>query len=437
MDADESLTGWASRRITEIDQALSRQMDAILHHPEFQKLESAWRGLKYLLDETRQYLLPPPHSPGRTDSGRTKACIRIKLLHARREEWESDFQYSARFDRSHFWREIFAHEFDTAGGEPFGVVLCDYEVDDLPSLRLMRDFSDAAMGAFCPTLFSAAPSLFDVADFSELARRVPEWNPAIRPEIISFRATPGASYAAILLPRVRLREPVCLDFSSTWPYREMMDTRKRDGALWGHAGWAYVAAVARTFGETGWLYSLASLDDERARTPIRDGGDQTFMTCEVYVGEKAARTLAGMGCMAACADRMGKGVGFPRPVAARVLEGRRGNGSDWLPCESSFPAMLAVCRFAHYLKVVTRNALGLPKGGAATIQSFVSGWLKDYVSENEKDTARPLMKQNVVVLEASDDEPGRFSASVRLWLKPVWGRRCEGLVEFPIGPSGT
>lgn len=442
-DADESafISGCLSRWITEIDQALSRQMDAIIHHPEFQKLESTWRGLRYLLDEAGGYLLPPPHSPGRTEVGRTKkACIRVKFFHGREDEWESDFQYAAQFDRSHFWTEIFAGEFDTAGGQPFGLVVCDYEINGLRSLRLMKEFSVTAQGAFCPVFFKASPLLFDIKDFSELARRAPEFNPALRPEIMSLRADRACSFAAVFLPRVRVRGPARLESSTTWPYREKLDTRSRDGALWGHAGWAYAAAVMKTFGETGWPYSLASLDDERARTPLgkSNGGEGgTFMTSEVYVGAKAAKALAAMGCVVASADRMGEGVIFPRPVVARLLEYGGAGGTDWMPCESSLPAMLAVCRFAHYLKIVARNELGTSKGGAAAVQSFISAWLKDYVSEREQDTVRPLVKQEVLVEDAKKGEPGRFSAKIRLWLKPVWGRRCEGRVDFSIGPDSV
>src|SRR5271157_1992126 len=40
------------RMIAELDQRLCQQVDEILHNPEVQKLESAWRSLKFLIDRT-------------------------------------------------------------------------------------------------------------------------------------------------------------------------------------------------------------------------------------------------------------------------------------------------------------------------------------------------------------------------------------------------
>ncbi len=432
----DDLPAWLSGQIAEIDRALSEQMDAILHHPEFQALESAWRGLAYLLAETKEHLLPAPHSPGRIRSAPGNAGLRIRILAARREEWEEDFSQAARFDRTHFWTEVFAREFDTAGGEPFGLLLCDYILEDRESLRLAEDFSKAAMGGFCPALFRAAPALFGARDFSRLSRKPPDWRDALAIDMEAFRAQPEAAFAALLLPDMRLREPHRLDSAAAWPYRERLHAATRHTALWGHAGWAYMALVMRTFAETGWVYSLDARPDGSAPAPLADEAGRP-MAAEVYIGAAAARRLSEMGCCAACPERTGGRLDFVRPATLlRMQPTLRAGSPDWLPSGDSLPAVLAVSRIAHFLKSAARERAGTFSASAASIQITVSGWLKDYVSDRDGDPARPLAKQEVEVKETPDGGPGRFGVRVRLWLKPVWGRRREGAFSFPIAVGG-
>ncbi len=432
----EDLLRWLSRQIADIDRALSRQMDAILHHPEFQALESAWRGLSYLLSETQAHLLPTAHSLGRIRSASGRPGLRIRIFAARRDEWEENFTQAARFDRAHFWTEVFAREFDTAGGEPFGLVLCDYRMGDKASLKLVEDFSKAAMGGFCPILFRAAPELFGAADFSRLCRKPPDWKPELAADMEGFRTQPEASFAALMLPDMRLREPYRLDGSAAWPYREQLDASGRQTALWGHAGWSYLASIMLTFVETGWVYSLDKRMDGTAPAPLADAGSRP-MAAEVYISAAVAARLSELGCCAVYAERTGESLDFVRPVTLfRIPRALRMENPDCLPSGDSLPAMLAVSRIAHFLKSAARERAGTFSATTSTIQQTLSGWLKDYVSDRDGDAARPLAKQEVEVTEVGDGGPGRFRVQVKLWLKPVWGRKREGDFSFPFSVGG-
>lgn len=431
------LPAWLSAQIAAIDRALSRQMDAVVQHPAFQSTESAWRGLAYLLEETKSFLLPTAHSVGRAHPAPGRPGLRIRFLAARREEWEEDFGQAARFDRTHFWNEVFAREFDTAGGEPFGLMLCDYVIGDKASVRLAEDFSKAAMGGFCPVLFRAAPELFGAEDFSKFCRKPPEYRFELAADIEGFRARPEASFAALTLPDMRLREPYRLDGGASWPYREQLRADGRRSALWGHAGWAHAASVMLTFAETGWVYSLDKRPDGAAPAPFADGGARP-MAAEVYIGADAAARLSEMGCCVAYAERSGERIGFVRPATLfRMPRTLRAGSPEWLPSGDSLPAVLAVSRIAHFLKIAARGRAGTFSATAPTIQTTFSGWLKDYVSDRDGDAARPLAKQEVDVTEVADGGPGRFSVRVRLWLKPVWGRRREGAFVFPFAVGGS
>ncbi len=434
--AVEDLPLWLSGQIAGIDRALSRQMDAILHHPEFQALESAWRGLSYLLAETQAHLLPVAHTPGRIRFTPDRPGLRVRILTARREEWEDDFEQAARFDRTHFWSEVFAREFDTAGGEPFGLVLCDYLIDGKESLRLMADFAKAAMGGFCPVLFRAAPELFGTVDFSRMCRKPPVWRPDLAADMEGFRVQPEASFVALLIPDMRLREPYHLDGAVAWPYREHLNAAGRQTALWGHAGWSYLVSVMLTFTETGWVYSLDSRMDGTAPAPLADDGSRS-MAAEVYIGTTAAARLSELGCCAAYAERTGESLDFARPTTLfRIPQTICKLNPDWLPSGDSLPAVLAVSRIAHFLKSAARERVGTFSATTTVIQQTFSGWLKDYVSDRDGDAARPLVKQDVKVTESEDGRPGRFRVYVKLWLKPVWGRKRESDFSFPLSVGG-
>lgn len=162
------------------------------------------------------------------------------------------------------------------------------------------------------------------------------------------------------------------------------------------------------------------------------------MSAEVYFGAAAAAGLSEMGCCAASAERSGESIDFVRPATLfRMPHTLRTGNPEWLPSGDSLPAVLAVSRMAHFLKTAARERTGTFSATTANIQTTLSGWLKDYVSDRDGDPARPLAKQEVVVTEAGGGDPGRFHVRVRLWLKPVWGRRREGGFSFPFAVGGS
>jgi type VI secretion system protein ImpC len=240
---------------------------------------------------------------------------------------------------------------------------------------------------------------------------------------------------------MRLREPYRLDGAAAWPYRENLyapdkEAAGRRTALWGHAGWAYMAGVMRTFAGTGWVYSLDEREDGTAPAPLADG-DARPMAAEVYIGASAAARLAEMGVCVACAERGGTSLDFVRPATLfRMPRSLRAGSRELLPSGDSLPAILAVSRMAHFLKTAARYKAGSFVAEESKIQSAFSGWLKDYVSDRDGDPARPLAKQEVKVEEIGEGGPGRFRVRVNVWLKPVWGRRREGDFDFPLSVGG-
>ncbi len=235
-----------------------------------------------------------------------------------------------------------------------------------------------------------------------------------------------------MLPDMRLREPYRLDGAAAWPYRENPDGKERRTALRGHAGWAYMAAVMRTFAATGWVYSLDNRPDGTAAAPFARAEERP-MAAEVYISAAAAARLSEMGCCAVYAARTGERLDFVRPATMlRMPQSLREGKSNLLPSGDSLPAVLAVSRVAHFLKTAARERSGAFSDTAEGIQATFAGWIKNYVSDRDDDAARPLARQEVTATAVPND-PGRFAVQVRLQLKPVWGRRREG--EFGISYS--
>src|SRR5580658_4476746 len=104
-----------NQRIAQIDHLLSIQVNEILHHPTFQKLEASWRGLKYMLDQSE-----------------TNDHLKIKVLNVSKRELLRDLQRASEFDQSALFKQVYEEEFGMFGGAPFASLIGDYEFNKGP-----------------------------------------------------------------------------------------------------------------------------------------------------------------------------------------------------------------------------------------------------------------------------------------------------------------
>ena len=148
----DDLIGLLSRDIAELDTLLSGQINAVLHHPRFQQLEAAWRGLAYLIDTA--------------EGGEN---VRIVVLHLPKKELAADLHNATEFDQSQFFAKVQAEEYGTAGGQPFGVLVADYSFRNTPSdIDLLEKIAEVAAAAFAPFLAGVDPQMFGVGHFGLL-----------------------------------------------------------------------------------------------------------------------------------------------------------------------------------------------------------------------------------------------------------------------------
>jgi type VI secretion system protein ImpD len=425
-DGDDLLR-MLERDIARIDERLAEQIDALLHHPEFQALEASWRGLHDLV--------------GRVEPG---ANVRVRVLSAAWKELVRDLDRTIEFDQSTLFRRVYSDEFDMPGGEPFGVLIGDYEIrprpgrghptDDIEPLKLI---SNVAAAAFAPFIAGAHPSLFGLDDFAGLERvgdlertfgglDYLKWR--------ELRQSDDARFVALTAPRVLRREPHDEGHCSGFPYREDVSGPGLEKHLWGTAVYAYAAVLIRAFTRHGWF------DDVRGTERGAEGGGlvgglptpsfrtdrpgvATKCSTDVIIDEELDRELASVGFLPLCdcpdtrysafhaaGSIQQPTTAFDRPAA--IANAR---------LSAKLPVVFNVSRFAHFLKVIARDKIGAALE-PMELESILRRWLVRYISAAddlgpELRARYPLREANVQV-RGRADRPGSYVCVAHLRPRP-------------------
>jgi type VI secretion system protein ImpD len=411
------------RDIAAIDRSISEQTDAVLHHPDYQSLEASWRGLEYLI--------------GRVEP---KANVKIKLLSVSWRDLVRDLDRAVEFDQSALFRKVYTEEFDTPGGEPFSVLIGDYEIshrisrsrptDDVEALGAI---AQVAAAAFSPFIAGAHPSLFGLDDFAGLERDLDlkrsfdqlgylKWR--------ALRASEDSRFIALTMPRVLMRVPYRDgQIDCGFPYRENVSGPGTERHLWGTAVYAYAALLVRAFVASGWLEDIGGAERGSSGGGLVDGlpalsfqtdapGIAPKCSTDVTIGEELDRELGDIGVLPLCdcpdtafsafyqVPTIQEPAVFDRPAAtanARI--------------SATLPVVLNMSRFAHYIKVIARNKIGAfiePQD----LESIFRDWIIRYVAGNESTSPEiraryPLLEAKVQV-RARADRPGSYFCVVHL-----------------------
>ncbi len=236
-------------RIAQIDRLLSAQLNEILHHADFQKLEGSWRGLKYLLDQSE-----------------TNAMMKIKILNCSKRDLLRDLQRAPEFDQSALFKKVYEEEFGVFGGAPFGALVGDYEFGKGPEdLELLEKISNVASAAHAPFISAAAPDMLNLEAYTGLdaprdigkifdTTEYAKWK--------SFRQSEDSRYVALTLPHILMRLPygknnVQVD---AFNYEENVDGTDHTKYLWGNAAYALGARMTNSFSQFGWCASIRGVE---------------------------------------------------------------------------------------------------------------------------------------------------------------------------------
>jgi type VI secretion system protein ImpC len=397
-------------RIAQIDQLVSRQLDEVLHHPDFQKLEGTWRGLRYLLTQSE-----------------TGEMLKVKVLNVSKKELLRDLQRAPEFDQSALFKKVYEEEYGVFGGSPFGALLGDYEFDRSgQDMELLEKVAQVAAASHAPFLTGTSPDLLNLESFTQMdaprdlakiydSSEFAKWK--------AFRATEDSRYIALTLPRILLREPFGSDTVpiESFNYEEGTNGGDHGRYLWGNAAWALGARVNQAFAAYGWCACIRGVESGGLveELPVHnfrtDAGDVAMNgPTEVNVTDRREKELADLGFAPLVRQKGAANACFFSVQSAQKAKIYNTDAATAnARISAQLPYIFAVSRFAHYLKSMMRDKIG---GYMAReeAEKFLNNWIMNYVIANDDAPAsmkaqRPLKEARVEVVEVAG-KPGAYRA---------------------------
>lgn len=413
-DVETNIKVW----INAIDQKLTTQLNEVMHNPAFQKLEGTWRGLFYLVNQSE-----------------TGESLKIRVLNATKDEVRKDLENAVEFDQSQLFKKVYEDGYGVLGGEPFGMLVADYEFEAAraPDVRMLANLAGVSASAHAPIVSSISPRSFNMDRFSELA------NPRDLAKIFSsvdyapwqsFRESEDSRYVALTLPRVLGRLPYGEKFEkiSEFNFEENVDGTDHDKYLWMNASWCYAARITDAFSKHGWMAMTRGVEGggKVEGLPVHtfptDDGD-VAMKCptEVAITDRRENELSNLGFLPLihCKNRdFAAFMGAQSAQKPKKYFNPDANASAVL--STKFNQLLCVSRFAHFLKVMVRNRIGRFME-REQMERWLNDWIRNYtISEESAPTAsdetkaqRPLLSANIKVEEVPG-QPGMYRAVAHL-----------------------
>lgn len=411
--------------IAELDDLLTKQLNEIIHHPKFQKLESSWRGLDYLINNSK-----------------LSEKLKVRALNTEKSELHRSLKNYREnsWDQSPLFKKVYEEEFGQFGGEPFGCVIADYEFDaSISDVELLTSMSQVAASAHCPFLAAASPEIMQMEDWSELSNPQELANIFSTPDFIAWRGlreSPDSKYLALTLPRFASRTPYGNkgERIESFNFEESLARGAKD-VLWSNSAYVMGVNIARAFSQYGWCSKIRGIESGGAVVGLpllRYVDDQNInvfgIPTETAISDRREAELSRAGFMPLIYRKNSDLAAF---IGARsihlppIYEDAASNDNSEL--STRLPYIFAVSRFAHYLKCIARDKVGSLKT-RDEMQRWLSDWIMRYVdgdptiSSEEVKARRPLADAQVLV-EEIPGEPGFYNTT--FYLRPHY--QLEGL----------
>ncbi|HEY6432513.1 MAG TPA: type VI secretion system contractile sheath large subunit [Acetobacteraceae bacterium] len=412
--------------IASIDATIARQVNLILHHPEFQRIEGTWRGVHFLVGLSQ-----------------TDALFKIKLLDISKRELVRTLRKfrGTAWDQSPIFRKVYEEEYGQFGGEPYGVLVGDYSFDHSPpDVQLLSDIAQIAAAAHVPFIADASPTVMQMDSWAELANprdltrifQTPEYTPWR-----SLRASEDSRYLALCLPRLLGRLPygTRTEPIEAFDFEEDVEGPDASRFLWIHAIWAMAANIGRAFTLYGWCVRIRGVEGGGTVEGLptysfatADGDTDLRCSTEVALSERREAELASNGFIPLVHR---KHVEAPAFIGAQSLQKPQEYDDPAATANASLsarlPYMFATCRFAHYLKCMVRDKVGSSMDRVQLTQ-WLQAWLRNYIdgspgtSSDEWKAMHPLADGSVVI-ETIEGSPGKYEA--KFYLRPHY--QLEGV----------
>lgn len=412
--------------IAAIDKKLSDQINQILHHEDMQKLEGAWRGLHYMVNntETDEHLKIRVMNISKADLGKT-------LKRYKGTNW----------DQSPIFKKVYEEEYGQFGGEPFGCLVGDYHFDQsAPDVELLAEMAKVAAGAHAPFITGVSPTVMQMDSWQELANPRDLTKIFSTPEYAAWRSlreSDDAKYLGLAMPRFLSRMPYGARTNPVEDFDFEEDTGAADHSkyTWANAAYAMATNINRSFKEYGWCSRIRGIESGGAveglpahSFPTDDGGVDMKCPTEIAISDRREAELAKAGFMPLIHR---KNSDFAAFIGAQSLhqpaEYDDPDATANANLAARLPYLFATCRFAHYLKCIVRDKVGSFKE-REEMNRWLQDWIMQYVdgdpahsSESTK-ASKPLAAAEVIVEEV-EGNPGYYTS--KFFLRPHY--QLEGL----------
>ena len=404
------------RMIAQIDARLSEQMDEILHHPDFQSAESAWRGLRLLVD--------------RTDF---RENIKLEILSTSKQDLLDDFEDSPELVQSGLYKHIYSAEYGQFGGEPVAALIANYYFDpSAPDIKTLQYVSGVACMAHAPFIAAAGPKFFGLESFTGLPDIKDLKDHFTGPQFAkwqSFREEDNARYTALTAPRFLLRQPYDMEDNpiKRFGYAENV-AHSHEYYLWGNTAYAFGTRLTDSFAKFRWCPNIigpqsgGAVEDLPLHHFQSMGEIETKIPTEVLVSDRREYELAEEGFIALT---MRKGSDNAAFFSANSVQKPKnfGNSDEGKAAELNYklgtqlPYLFIINRLAHYIKVLQREQLGSWKE-RTDLETELNQWIRQYVADQENPSAevrgrRPLRAAEISVSDVQG-EPGWYRVSLNV-----------------------
>ncbi len=387
-------------RIAILDELISKQLNEIMHHESFQKLEASWRGLHYLVQQTE-----------------TSDRMKIKMMNVSKKELLKDVEKASEFDQSTLFKKVYEEEFGTFGGHSFGAIVGDYEFSFIAQdMSLLEKISEVAAAAHAPFISAASAKMFNWESFTELGgpRDLAKvFSSAEYVKWKSFRESEDSRYVALTLPHVLMRLPYGSENIPVdeFTFEEDVDGKDHSKYLWGNAAYALATRLTDAYAKFGWSVAIRGVEGGGLVTGLpthtfRTDEGEVALKCpaEIAITDRREKELADLGFipLVHC-----KGSDYAAFFSTQTTNKPKLYDSDLANANARLSSQLqyimAICRFAHYLKSMMRDKIGsfMSRGDA---ERFLNNWISKYVvlddDANQTTKARfPLREARIEVTE--------------------------------------
>ncbi len=423
---DRNLVVTFDRAIAEIDRKVTEQLNKIMHHERFLKLEGSWRGLNYLVMNSE-----------------TGTSLKIRMMQLSKKEMGKDLQKAVEFDQSNLFKKIYENEFGTPGGEPYGALIGDYEwtahPEDVETLRLV---SNVAAGAFAPFISGVGAGMFGFDNWSELSKprdlakifettEYTKWR--------GFRETEDSRFVSLVMPRVIARVPygAATKAIDAFNYEEAPSNAdgsakamSHDHYCWMNAAYVMGARMTDAFAQSGFCTAIrgaeggGKVSNLPTHTFTSDDGDgDAKCPTEIGITDRREAELSNLGFLPLCHYKnTDYAVFFGSQSTQAPKKYDRPDATANAAISARLPYIMATSRFAHFLKVMARDKIGSFME-ASDCETWLNRWIQNYCNPMEgggqENRAKYPLREAKIEVKEIPGRPGSYNAVayLRPWLQ--------------------